>query len=290
MSDSRNGPVVIQVCGDGPDDVLSFGLREAYLHRCGVRLVQKIRTGSEGTQASAMEALQLLMARVEEVADPEVEVTAALVSGDGVDSVLDAGRDAHVVVVQHREVLHLVNALTWSTADGRADIARPPVVCLPAAGPLRPVGRPVTVGVKTPKHSDFLLQKALDVARERRSSLQIVHTWGFPKPYDDIILDRVGVEWEASARSEIDAAVARIGGSAGVEVTVDVHHGDACAGLLSHTAASELVVIDVHGARTSGGYRLGRVARALLYGSSCPVLILPVADLGAARGPSLVSR
>lgn len=289
MSTPSGDPVVVHV-GQDSDEALVFGIREASLQRRGIRLVRNLGSERGSTQASAIAALQEAVERAQRLAGPGVDVTAVLVSGEGVDSVLDAGRDAQLLVFQHRDVLHLVNALTRARGNGRALDLRPPVVCLPADWSPCLAGRPVTVGVDVPERSDVLLREALSVARERGASLRVVHTWSFPQPYDDVIVDRVGAEWDASARRDITAALARVGGAAGVPVTVDIHHADACAALLGHAAESELVVLGVHRTRQLSEPRLGRVARAMLYDCSCPVLLLAAAGLRSDDGACPVPR
>jgi nucleotide-binding universal stress UspA family protein len=291
MTDSRRPPIVIHMAEDSINNALAFGVREAHLHGCGIRFVLHAR----GVEApgSATSLLQRAAARARELAGPHVDVT-TLLTDVGADSLLDSSQDALAVVLQHRHVLHLVNALTRGPASGSAADARTPVVCLPLDWTPTPVGsQPVTVGVESPSQSRTLLRQSLRVAREHRTSLRVVHTWSFPQPFDDLIVTRVGAEWNEHARREIAEVLARHdGGSTAVPVEIDVRHGAAVDTLLSRAADSELLVLGLNSRRQPAGWRLGRVARAVLHDSSSPVLLLPTAGLrpGAEASPARRSR
>ncbi len=289
-------PIVVSVPDGDLDAALRFAATEAAVHHCPVRLVHAYEpgpslTGPPITQARATEVLRRAVLRAEEVLDPTTDITGALVRGPAVEGVLDASQDARVVVLQRRDLLHLIRSLTRSLDGAAVRRAQIPLVCVPPAWAApAPDERPVTVGVDAPEHSAGLLHAAVALAREHHVPLRVLHTWSFPQPYDEAVLLRVGREWEAWAREDMESVLRGLRPGAGVPVEVEVRHGPPLPALLAAAYASRLMVLGRHGVHRSLGSRLGPVTRAVLHAAPCPVLLLPTAaptapDLvGAGRG------
>jgi nucleotide-binding universal stress UspA family protein len=292
-------PIVVSVPDGDLDAALRFAASEAAIHHCPVRLVHAYEpgpslTGPPVTQARATEVLRRAVLRAERLLTPAIDVTGALVRGPAVEGVLDASQDARVVVLQRRDLLHLIRSLTRSLDGAAVRRAQIPLVCVPPtwAAPASDE-RPVTVGVDAPEHCAGLLRAAVALAREHRAPLRVLHTWSFPKPYDDAVLLRVGREWEAWAREDIESVLRGLRPEARVQFDVEVHHGPPLPALLAAAGASRLMVIGRHGVHRALGSRLGPVTRAVLHDAPCPVLLLPTAvptdhdlvstDPGAAR-------
>lgn len=274
-------PIVVSVPRGDLDAALRFAASEAAIHHCPVRLVHAYEpgpslSGPPVTQAGAAGVLQDAVRHAEQMLGPDVEVTGMLVRGPCVESVLDASAEARVVVLQRRDLLHLIRALTRSL-DGAAVRRAPiPLVCVPPGwAPPEPDDRPVTVGVDAPEHSTDLLRASVALAHERGAPLRVLHTWSFPKPYDDAVLLRVGREWEAWAREDIENVLRPLHAGLGVSVDIDVHHGPPLPALLDAAATSRLVVLGRHGIHRALGSRLGPVTRAVLHDAPCPVVLLP---------------
>lgn len=279
-------PIVVNVPDGDLDAALRFAATEAAIHHSPVRLMHAYEpgpalSGPPVTQAGATEVLRRAVLRAEEILGPGLDITGALVRGPAVESVLDASQDARVVVLQRRHLLHLIRALTRSLDGAAVRRAHVPLVCVPptSAGPV-PDG-PVTVGVDAPEHSADLLRAAVTLAGEHRAPLRVLHTWSFPRPYDDAVVLRVGREWEAWAREDIENVLRAIRPGLGVPVQVDIHHGPPLPGLLAAARTSRLMILGRHGVRRALGSRLGPVTRAVLHDAPCPVLLLPTAALAS---------
>lgn len=287
-------PIVVSVPDGDLDAALRFAASEAEFHRSPVRLVHAYEpgpsiTGPPLTQASATELLRRAVLRAEELLGPETDVTGALVRGPSVEGVLDASQDARVVVLQRRDLLHLIRSLTRSLDGAAVRRARIPLVCVPPAwAPPEPETRPITVGIDATEHAAGLLRASVALAREHRAPLRVLHTWSFPQPYDDAVVLRVGREWEAWAREDMESVLRGL--RPGVSVDIDVQHGAPLPALLAAAGTSRLMVLGRHGVHRALGSRLGPVTRAVLHDAPCPVLLLPTDLPWAAYGQATAGR
>ena len=287
-------PIVVSVPDGDLDAALRFAAIEAEFHRSPVRLVHAYEpgpsiTGPPVTQARATELLRRAVLRAEELLGPEAEITGALGRGPAVESVLDASQDARVVVLQRRDLLHLIRSLTRSLDGAAVRRARIPLVCVPPRwAPPEPESRPITVGIDATEHAAGLLRAAVALAREHRAPLRVLHTWSFPQPYDDAVVLRVGREWEAWAREDMTSVLRGL--RPGVSVDIDVRHGQPLPALLAAAGTSRLMVLGRHGVHRALGSRLGPVTRAVLHDAPCPVLLLPTDVPWAAYGEATAGR
>ena len=278
-------PIVVSVPRGGLGAALRFAAAEAAVHQCPVRLVHAYEpgptlSGPPVTEAGAARVLRAAVRDAVQTLGPGTEVTGELVRGPCVEAVLDASPDARVVVLQRRDLLHLIRSLTRSLDGPAVRRAHIPMVLVPP-GWDPPVGddRPVTVGIDAPEHSADLLRASVALAHEHGAPLRVLHTWSFPKPYDDAVLERVGREWEAWAREDMETVLRPLRPGLAVDVEIDVHHGPPLPSLLAAAARSRLVVLGRHGIHRALGSRLGPVTRAVLHDAPCPVLLLPTAAL-----------
>jgi nucleotide-binding universal stress UspA family protein len=304
MSIASTAPVAAHVYDDSYGPAARHAAHEAVLNRCGLRLVHTYPGDARpGQRELAAATLQRAVDRVREARAPSPDVTGVLVQGPPVEAILDASSDCRMVVLEHRDVLRLVQAITRSSRAGMAPYPYLTVACVPHAwSPPPPGSGPVTVGVETTDECATVLDGALEIARAHRTTLQVLHTWSLPAPYDEAVLRRVGAEWEAKVRSEIASALALLGDAArDVPVVVEVRHGSPAQLVIDAARDSEVLVLTRHDARAPVGSHLGRVARSALYASPCPVVLLPAAvrpageDLGSEPSlggaePGLVER
>ncbi|HEY0949300.1 universal stress protein [Nocardioides sp.] len=279
-------PIVVSVPNGDLDPALRFAATEAALHGTPVRLVHAYEpgpslSGPPVTQAGATEVLRRALQRAEQVLGPDIEVSGGLVRGPAVESVLDASHEAWVVVLQRRDLLHLIRSLTRSMDRAAVRRAHLPLVCVPPTEVASAGDRPVTVGVDAPEHSTALLRAAVAIAHERDAPLRVLHTWSFPRPYDDAVLQRVGREWEAWAHEDIENVLRGSPVRDAVQVDIEIHHGPPLPALLAAAEDSRLMVLGRHGVHRALGSRLGPVTRAVLHDAPCPVLLLPTAELPA---------
>jgi nucleotide-binding universal stress UspA family protein len=134
----------------------------------------------------------------------------------------------------------------------------------------------IVVGVDSSKTSLKALRWALDEARLRGSSLQLVHA--FPRP------ELVGMtmvvtlpsddELRAASAQVLAEALESVGGAGDVAVSTHVGAGGPASVLVEVGRDAELLVI---GSRGLGGFRgmlLGSVTQQVIAHAPCPVVVI----------------
>jgi nucleotide-binding universal stress UspA family protein len=281
-------PVVVGYDGsESAEDALQFGVGEAgqrgrelhLLHAFTWPLLYPMfAAGAEVPDPTPRVAmLRLLTAAADELAEkhPDVTIRARFVDGSPGGVLVEASRDAALLVVGHRGVGGFTGLLAGAVGTQLAGHARCPVVVVRGGpehgGPLRPDAS-VVVGVDDSPASRRAAQAAFDTARRRGSDL-LVASWRpghgpagagaqRPLPLDEVegyvegVADRYpDVRWEA----------------------VVVDGGSAATGLISlaDRVRAGLVVV---GSRGAGGFRgllLGSTSRILIEHAPCPVMVAP---------------
>jgi len=288
MTELNPTPIVVAVGNDSVDAALEVAAGEAVSRGCGLHLVHVIHRFVQGPDAMLVESTDLahlgrqtLNAALEhahDLAEERTTVTADLLLGRVVPSLVDAARDARMIVLEHRHLPPLQRVVTRSVASGIAAKARVPVVSVPSGwSPSTPAGSggTVTVGVDDPDRSEQVLRTACEVAKRRGAALKVVHTWSFPSAYDDLVMSRdEEAEWTARAKREIQSVLDGLGDVAtGVPVDMEARHARPADALVEASRSSDLVVVGRHDPKIALGSHLGPVARAVLHGSECPVLL-----------------
>jgi nucleotide-binding universal stress UspA family protein len=208
-------------------------------------------------------------------ADPELAVTGDLVTGGAGGALVDASRDAVLVVLGDRGLGGFTGLLVGSVAVQVAAHGSCPV--LVARGREHASG-PVVVGVDGSATSDAAVQMAFEEASARGAELVAVHFWTGPVStgpgdmlplvydYDDVEADEVRLLAESIAgwRERYPE----------VPVTRRVIRGHPAHGLVDESVQAQLLVV---GARGRGGFTallLGAVSQAVLHHATCPVAIV----------------
>ena len=144
-----------------------------------------------------------------------------------------------------------------------------------SAGREREHSPTVTVGVDVADHAGEILRIAVDAARARGATLHVLHTWSFPTAYDDVVMTRVDAdEWAPRATAEVQAALDGLGDlMTELPVRIEAKHMKPAEALIRASHDADLVVIGRHDPLTPLGSHLGPVARAVLAGAECPVLL-----------------
>jgi nucleotide-binding universal stress UspA family protein len=287
MSELNPTPIVVAVRDDSIDAALVLAAAEAAEIGCGLHLVHVVHLFVQGSDGMVVEStdqerlgrqsLNAALERVRELAEGGTVITADLVLGRVVPSLVDAARDARMIVLEHRDRPRLQRVVTRSVASGVAARARVPVVSVPsgwsAGTPTEPHGV-VTVGVDDPDRSEQVLRTACEATKRRGANLRIVHTWSFPSAYDDIVMTREeNAEWTARAKREIQSVLDGLGETAEVPVDIEVGHARPADALVHASQSSDLLVVGRHDPKIPLGSHLGPVARAVLHASACPVLL-----------------
>ena len=289
MIEPNPKPVVVAVGDDNVDAALVFAAGEAKRAGCGIHLLHVVHLFVQGpdpvfievTEQERMgrESLNAALKRARDLADPDTEISSDLVLGRVVPTIAEHARNARMVVLEHRDLSTARRLVTRSVAGGVAAHVRLPVVAVPAGYAAPPAGTrqpPVTVGVDVPVESEQLLRAAGRAARDRGAPLHVLHTWGFPTAYDDLVMSRTEEEeWVARTEREITEVLDRLADEiADVQVRIDARHARAAEALVEASRSSQLVVVGRHDPVMPVGSHVGPVARSLLHASACPVLLV----------------
>lgn len=289
MSTKMRLPIVVGVDGtDRSMRALQFAVQDAQRLGCGLRLVHatpetvpmapmlpliSVETLDQVSHRILNEAAQMAC----DLAAGEIQVEKVVRSGSRVHILDEAGEDARLIVLGHRDRSLLGRVFTSSTTTGVAARSHCPVVCVPTTWePDSHHGR-VVVGVDDPAQSRDALGVAFAAAAERKAGLTVLHAWKLESPYDDIIFSRVDIEeWKESVTETVTESL-RDWREAypEVEVEIDVRFHYPAPALVGATEGADLLVIGRHGRRVPVGIHLGSVARTLIREARCPVEIAP---------------
>jgi nucleotide-binding universal stress UspA family protein len=279
-------PVI--VVGVGPEEVdsaLAFAAEEAVRAHCGLHLVHALHVAPPGPENVLLtdvdvekwgrEVLDLAIKHAEDLVDGVVPVTHELRRGAPVHVLVEAGRDARMVVLEHRHLSRLNRIVNRTVAGGVAAHLPVPVVAVPSGWSPSEGARVVVAGVDVPERSDEVLRTAIAEARARDASLRVVHAWSWPA-YDADLPPRAEDHrrWTERSRAEVRAALDRMGDeSVAIDADVQVHPGRVIEAILEASQDAELLVIGRHDPLVPVGSHIGPVARAVLREAACPVLL-----------------
>jgi len=282
---STIAPIVV---GVGPDDLeaaLQFAAAEAVRAGCGLHLVHAVHVvpirpetvllAGVDVEGWGRDLLALAVKRAEDLVDGAVPVTHELRRGAPVQVLVQVGREARMVVLEHRHLSRLARVVNRTIAGGVAAHLRVPVVAVPS-GWTRPSGDPVVVaGVDVPERSEEVLSVAVAEAHARGTSLRIVHSWALPVHYEGIVIEpEEHRRWTERSQAEVHAALDALGDdTVAIEAEVVVHPGRAIEAILDASQGAQLLVIGRHDPLVPVGSHIGPVARAVLREATCPVLL-----------------
>lgn len=279
-------PVI--VVGVGPEEVesaLAFAAEEAIRARCGLHLVHAVHVSSPGPENALLtavdvekwgrEVLDLAVKRAEDLVDGAVPVTHELHRGAPVHVLVEAGRSARMVVLEHRHLSRLSRIVNRTVAGGVAARLPVPVVAVPSGWTPTDGPKVVVAGVDVPERSDEVLRTAVAEAHARGASLKVVHAWSWPAYDPDATsYDDEHRRWADRSRAEVRAALDRLGDeSVAMEADVEVHPGRVIEAILGASEGADLLVIGRHDPLVPVGSHIGPVARAVLREAACPVLL-----------------
>ena len=280
-------PVIVVGVG-GPEEVdsaLAFAAEEAVRAHCGLHLVHALHVSPPGPENVLLtdvdvekwgrEVLDLATKHAEDMVGGAVPVTHELRRGAPVHVLVEAGRDARMVVLEHRHLSRLNRIVNRTVAGGVAAHLPVPVVAVPSGWSPSEGARVVVAGVDVPERSDEVLRTAIAEAHARDASLRVVHAWSWPT-YDTDLPPRAEDHrrWTERSRAEVRAALDRMGDeSVAIEADVQVHPGRVIEAILEASQDAELLVIGRHDPLVPVGSHIGPVARAVLREAGCPVLL-----------------
>ncbi len=141
----------------------------------------------------------------------------------------------------------------------------------------------IAVGVDGSEDSLRGLKWALDEARLRDTSLQLIHVYPrlehtYPLPDGVAVPDQGSLpteeELQAAKEAILDAALEQVGGAGDLEVTYTIEVGSPTEVLCTEARGADLLVV---GARGLGGFRgllVGSVSNQVVAHSPCPVVVI----------------
>jgi nucleotide-binding universal stress UspA family protein len=213
----------------------------------------------------------------------------AITDGRECATVCQQGSPAHVlsqlseradlVVVAHRHLPTVRRIVTFSTTISVAAHARCPVVSVPTPWPREASGGEwVTVGVHEEGTPAPVLEAAFEAAALHGRMIRMVHAWRPETGYEDLVGGPAATEHDSQVSAHMWAAAEPLVEKyPDLHVEVFVQHQWPADALMFLQATSALLVVGRHGPVPALPQRIGSIARTLLRGSSCPVMVVPVA-------------
>ncbi len=210
-----------------------------------------------------------------------IEVHLQLHPGRPSDGLVDAARDADLLVVGTRGAGGFAGLLLGSTAARCVRTSTCPVVVVPhAVGP--GAGR-VSVGVDGSPASRRALAWAVEEAGRRGVEVEVIgiyHPYDEPGPYGGTfmrIADPGSTErFRREAEGHVTEAVAAL--RTDVEIRTEIVSGPPAKVLVQRSRDTDLLVLGRHGRSSRygrGASLLGSVARQVLHHAACAVAIVP---------------
>ncbi|MBH5338349.1 universal stress protein [Streptomyces pactum] len=214
---------------------------------------------------------------------PGLEHTAEILDREPVPALVDAAKDAEMLVLGSRGHGAIAGFLLGSHAQQVIAAAGRPVVSVraPADGEEVPADGAVVVGQQgSAEDSAAVLRFAFETAAARGVPLRAVRAWNLPPvfAYSPVVMwpgDELG-DLAAHHREQLTAALSPWREKF-PEVPVDEHVelGPGGQVLLAGTAGASLLVVGRRVRRVPVGARIGSVAHAALHHARCPVAVVP---------------
>lgn len=137
----------------------------------------------------------------------------------------------------------------------------------------------IIVGIDGSEPSRRALRWALDEARRRQGSVEVVHAWHFPvvDPYPYYGPELQPEVFEQAAGELVQAELAAVD-TAGVEVARHVTPAPAATALLEAAKGADLIVVGSRGRGGFTGLLLGSVSTQVVHHAPCPVVVVPAGE------------
>ncbi|MER6621029.1 universal stress protein [Streptomyces sp. NPDC000931] len=222
---------------------------------------------------------------------PGVEVTTEQRAGAPAEALLEAARDAELLVLGSRALSGLAGFLIGSV--GQSVIARTevPVILVrageqaadehvkdPAGIPSAATGfRPVVVGLDTGSPDETVLAFAFEEAQRREAPLTVLRVWNLPSSHTYALAAGYDPR-EDLARAQAEALTEALlpwrEKYPDVEVTEDSRLGSPAGHLVDAARDASLVVVGRRIRRSPFGVHIGAVAHAVMHHATAPVAVV----------------
>lgn len=278
-------PIVVGVDGsDSAHHAARWAADGAALRRLPLRLVTAVQapiptyTGKVVIDPYFMdqmrdEARQSLADTRERLASthPGLDVDTTVLTGPHVPKLIEASRDAHLMVLGSRGLGGFTGALVGSTAVALAAHGHCPVTVVRGT----PSDGPVVVGVDGSPASETAVALAFEEASVHGTDLIVVHTW--LDYYDYATTREFVLDWDTAATGERELLAERLAGWQEKYPDVSVHRvvlrDRPVRALLEQATHARLLVVGSRGRGGFAGMLLGSTSEALIYHAPCPLLI-----------------
>ncbi|MFI6935800.1 universal stress protein [Streptomyces sp. NPDC050287] len=223
---------------------------------------------------------------------PGVEVTTEQVAGRPSDVLVEAGRDAELLVLGARGMSGIGGFLVGSVGLAVVAHAGRPVVLVRAGEQaadehdMDPAGipsaaapfLPVVLGLDTESPDETLIEFAFDTAVRRAASLRVVHGW-HPPPYYSYGLSIDPQLHGSPARREAAALTEALHPwrqkYPDVKVIEESRNESPAVAVVAASMAASLVVVGRRIRRTPVGIHIGSVTHGVLHHATAPVAVVP---------------
>lgn len=207
--------------------------------------------------------------------EPELEVQTQLVMGPPSAGLLDASKDASLLVVGARGLGAFGSMFLGSVSTRVAARAECPTVVVPSDGHEHDRSGPIVVGVDDSLHAVAALRFAAETASLNGNEVIAVYGRGDTSNLD--LPANVERTEQAQAEAVVAEAIERAGlGRAGLDqkVTTRVVAADPGEALLEAAENASLIVVGSRGHGEFRGMLLGSVSQSVLHGAKRPVAVV----------------
>lgn len=204
-----------------------------------------------------------------------LDITSEMVSGPSVPSLVDASKDARLIVVGCRGHGALARGILGSVSNGLVHHAHCPVVIIHDEDPLmpHPSKAPVVVGVDGSPASERAVGLAFEEASLHGVDLVAVHAWS-----DAGVFEFPGADWSTQQAMGEETLSERLAGwqerYPDVLVRRIVVADKPARQLLEQAESAQLLVVGSRGRGGFAGMLLGSVSTAVINAARMPVLVV----------------
>lgn len=202
------------------------------------------------------------------------EVRTEVLFGGAVSALVDASKDAEMVVAGSRGLGAVGRVLLGSVSAGLIHHAHCPVALVHSRdGRLPAAEAPVVLGIDGSPASEAATALAFDEASRRGAELVAIHVWS-----DVGLLPVPGMDWREREQRAREVLAERLAGWQERYPDVRVRHvlerDTPAKWLIEHSRMAQLVVVGSHGRGGFAGMLLGSVGSAVAQSVDVPVIVV----------------
>ena len=289
-SEATRSELVVGIDGSvSSDAAVSFAAREAAMRRLPLKLVHVVApslvssamapndTITQGQEGQARQIIDQARRIVGELAgEKPPNVHAQVAYGGVVPMLVDASKDAQMIVVGNRGFDAFGRHLLGSVSSGLLHHAQCPVAVVHDSGSPEHAIRddaPVLVGIDGSPASEAATALAFDEASRRGVPLVALHAWS-----DVGVFPILGMDWRVYRDQGDEVLGERLAGWQEHYPDVAVHRRLVCdvpaRWLLDESNKAQLVVLGSHGRGGYAGLHLGSVTSAVVQSAYVPVIVV----------------